>query len=136
MRFQAQHSAIRTPRGPAFATAANVGQGFRLRSAVCGAHPRAMRSGGAGFIGSHLADERLRSGYRVRAIDVVSAHERDPKVDLAGLRAAVASGRVDPSPLDTQTYPLEHLGDAPTPTKDRPDGFLIALVILIALVMM
>ena len=26
-------------------------------------------TGGAGFIGSHLGDELLRSGYRVRALD-------------------------------------------------------------------
>lgn len=26
-------------------------------------------TGGAGFIGSHLADELLRHGYRVRALD-------------------------------------------------------------------
>ncbi len=29
-------------------------------------------TGGAGFIGSHLADELLREGYRVRALDVLS----------------------------------------------------------------
>jgi dTDP-L-rhamnose 4-epimerase len=48
-------------------------------------------TGGAGFIGSHLADELLRNGYRVRALDslVEQVHggaERpaylDPEVDL------------------------------------------------------
>ncbi len=29
-------------------------------------------TGGAGFIGSHLADELLRRGYRVRALDALS----------------------------------------------------------------
>src|SRR5215213_8929438 len=29
-------------------------------------------TGGAGFIGSHLADELLRSGYKVRALDNLS----------------------------------------------------------------
>src|SRR4051812_19764425 len=29
-------------------------------------------TGGAGFIGSHLADELLRHGYRVRALDCLS----------------------------------------------------------------
>src|SRR4051794_27509228 len=30
---------------------------------------RVLITGGAGFIGSHLADELLRSGYAVRALD-------------------------------------------------------------------
>jgi dTDP-L-rhamnose 4-epimerase len=48
-------------------------------------------TGGAGFIGSHLADELLRSGYRVRALDNLNSqvHENgerpdylDPHVEL------------------------------------------------------
>ncbi len=38
-------------------------------------------TGGAGFIGSHLADELLRRGHRVRALDVL-----DPQVHGAGAR--------------------------------------------------
>src|SRR4051812_46007232 len=33
---------------------------------------RILITGGAGFIGSHLADELLRSGYRIRALDCLS----------------------------------------------------------------
>lgn len=36
-------------------------------------------TGGAGFIGSHLADEMLRSGYRVRAFDNLSAQVHGPE---------------------------------------------------------
>jgi dTDP-L-rhamnose 4-epimerase len=49
-------------------------------------------TGGAGFIGSHLADELLAHGYRVRALDVLSPQvhgesrqrpaELDPRVEL------------------------------------------------------
>jgi threonine dehydrogenase-like Zn-dependent dehydrogenase len=66
-----------------------------------------------------------------RGLDVVNAHERDPAVYLRGMRAAadaVASGRLDPSPLYTHTFPLERLGDALDMTRDRPDGFVKALV--------
>ena len=66
-----------------------------------------------------------------RGLDVINAHERDPKVYMAGIRAAVAavtSGRLDPRPLYTHVYPLERLGDALDATRDRPDGFLKALV--------
>jgi threonine dehydrogenase-like Zn-dependent dehydrogenase len=68
-----------------------------------------------------------------KGIDVVNAHERDPEVQMQGLReavAAVASGRIDPRPLYTHQYPLERLGDALDATRDRPDGFLKALVTL------
>ncbi|MFL5120347.1 MAG: zinc-binding dehydrogenase [Microvirga sp.] len=66
-----------------------------------------------------------------RGLDVINAHERDPEVYMAGIRAAVAavtSGRLDPRPLYTHVYPLERLGEALDATRDRPDGFLKALV--------
>lgn len=68
-----------------------------------------------------------------RGIDVVNAHERDPAVYIEGIRAAVeavASGRLDPSSLYTHVYPLERLAEALDATRDRPDGFLKALVTL------
>ncbi|HEV2294274.1 MAG TPA: zinc-binding dehydrogenase [Tepidisphaeraceae bacterium] len=68
-----------------------------------------------------------------RGIDVINAHERDPKVYLAGMRAAVdavAGGRMDPAPLYTHAYPLDRLGEALDATRDRPDGFLKALVMM------
>jgi threonine dehydrogenase-like Zn-dependent dehydrogenase len=66
-----------------------------------------------------------------RGLDVINAHERDPAVYLHGMRAAVelvASGRLDPTPLYTHTFPLDRLADALDATRDRPDGFLKALV--------
>ena len=66
-----------------------------------------------------------------RGIDVVNAHERDPAVYAAGMRAAVdavASGRLDPSPLYTHVLPLDRLNDAMRLMEERPDGFLKALV--------
>ncbi|MDB5684744.1 MAG: uncharacterized protein JWM75_2442 [Sphingomonas bacterium] len=66
-----------------------------------------------------------------RGIDVINAHERDPKAYADGIREAVeavASGRLDPSPLYTHRYPLERLGEALDATRDRPDGFLKAIV--------
>ncbi len=66
-----------------------------------------------------------------RGLDVVNAHERDPKIYLQGMREAVdavASGRLDPGPLYTHRFPLGRLGEALDATRDRPDGFLKALV--------
>jgi threonine dehydrogenase-like Zn-dependent dehydrogenase len=67
-----------------------------------------------------------------RGLDVINAHERDPKIYMQGIREAVeavASGRLDPSPLYTHIYPLSRLGEALDATRDRPDGFLKALVV-------
>lgn len=66
-----------------------------------------------------------------RGIDVINAHERDPQVYMRGIREAieaVASGKLDPTPLYTHQYSLERLGEALNATRDRPDGFLKALV--------
>jgi threonine dehydrogenase-like Zn-dependent dehydrogenase len=67
-----------------------------------------------------------------RGLAVINAHERDPKRYVEGMRQAiqaVVSGRLDPSPLYTHNFPLERLGDALDAVRDRPDGFLKALVI-------
>jgi threonine dehydrogenase-like Zn-dependent dehydrogenase len=67
-----------------------------------------------------------------RGLDVVNAHERDPALYVRGIREAVdavASGRLDPRPLLTHTFPLDRLGEALDATRDRPDGFLKALVV-------
>ena len=66
-----------------------------------------------------------------KGIDIASAHERDPAVRVAGLRAAVdavASGRLDLAPLLTGDYPLEDLGAAMAATRDKPGGFVKAWV--------
>ncbi|MFC0340097.1 MDR/zinc-dependent alcohol dehydrogenase-like family protein [Paracoccus niistensis] len=68
-----------------------------------------------------------------KGIDIVSAHERDAGVRVAGLRAAVdalASGRLDLSPLLTGTYALDQLGEALTATRDKPGAFVKAWVAL------
>jgi threonine dehydrogenase-like Zn-dependent dehydrogenase len=66
-----------------------------------------------------------------RGLDVVNAHERDPDIYMRGLRRAaqlVAEGRIDPRPLYSHHVALERLGDAFEMMRDRPQGFLKALV--------
>ncbi|WP_241557272.1 MDR/zinc-dependent alcohol dehydrogenase-like family protein [Croceibacterium ferulae] len=68
-----------------------------------------------------------------KGIDVINAHERDPAVQMLGLReaiAAVADGSFDPAPLYTHTYPLDRLAEALDATRDKPEGFVKALVTL------
>jgi threonine dehydrogenase-like Zn-dependent dehydrogenase len=66
-----------------------------------------------------------------RGLDVINAHERDPQIYTAGLRAAVeavANGDLDPTLLYTHHYPLEQLDHALTALQQRPEGFLKALI--------
>jgi NADPH:quinone reductase len=68
-----------------------------------------------------------------RGLDVINAHERDPRVYLEGMQAAaeaVAAGQLDPYPLYTHRFPLERLAEALNCTRDRPDGFMKALVVM------
>jgi threonine dehydrogenase-like Zn-dependent dehydrogenase len=66
-----------------------------------------------------------------RGIDVINAHERDPVVSISGMReaaCAVARGAIDLSLLCTHSFGLSQLGDAFRKMRDRPDGFLKALI--------
>jgi 2-desacetyl-2-hydroxyethyl bacteriochlorophyllide A dehydrogenase len=66
-----------------------------------------------------------------RGLYVTNAHERDPAMYVQGVREAaeaVATGRLDPSPLYTHRFPLDRIGDAFATAGERPDGFLKALV--------
>ena len=67
-----------------------------------------------------------------RGLDVVNAHERDPAVAVQGMREAVEAienGLIDPNMLITHRYPLERLGEALDAARDRPDGFVKAVVL-------
>jgi threonine dehydrogenase-like Zn-dependent dehydrogenase len=66
-----------------------------------------------------------------RGLDVINAHERDPAVYVQAIRDAVRAvqeGLLNPSSLYTHHFPLERLGEALDMTRDRPHGFLKALV--------
>ena len=70
-------------------------------------------------------------GWNWRGIDVVNAHERDAQAYVRGMREAIdalAAGRLDPSPLYTHRFPLERVGEALDAARDRPEGFVKALV--------
>ena len=66
-------------------------------------------------------------------IDVVNAHERDPRQYVRGMEEAVSavlSGTLDPSPLLTHAYALDGLGRALDNVEQRPDGFVKGVVLL------
>lgn len=65
-------------------------------------------------------------------IDVVNAHERDPRNYVRGMQdavEAVTSGRIDVDPLLTHTYALDQLDRALNDVAERPDGFVKGMVV-------
>jgi threonine dehydrogenase-like Zn-dependent dehydrogenase len=80
--------------------------------------------------GSRQVDMQL---WNWRGLDVVNAHERDPRVYVEGIReaaAAVSEGRLDPSPLYTHRFGLDEVDRALETAVERPEGFMKALVIV------
>ena len=68
-----------------------------------------------------------------RGLDVINAHERETQMYVRGINdavGAVADGRINPDPLYTHKLPLEELQQALEYTRDRPDGFFKALVMM------
>ena len=88
-----------------------------------GAH-RGRLPPGRSANGRHVAVElaRPRRDQRPRA----GSRNLHPGHARGGRRRRL--GRLDPRPLCTNTFPLERLGDALDATRDRPEGFLKALV--------
>lgn len=67
-----------------------------------------------------------------RGIDMISAHERDPKQYIKGIEAAIKAveeGKMDPFPLFTHSFTLEDSEEAFQQLTGRPDGFIKALII-------
>jgi threonine dehydrogenase-like Zn-dependent dehydrogenase len=66
-----------------------------------------------------------------RGLDVINAHERDPRVYIEGIRRAIhaiEAGLLKPEPLYTHSFPLNGLGEALNMVIRRPDGFMKALI--------
>lgn len=84
----------------------------------------------AGYHQDGLRQVNMQS-WNWRGIDVINAHERDPRMYIEGMRAAVdavASGRIDPAPLYTHRFHLDRTGDALECMRQRPTDFFKALV--------
>ena len=68
-----------------------------------------------------------------RGLDVINAHERDPRLYVQGMKeaiVAIAAGQIDPTPLYTHRFALDQLSDAFTAITERPADFIKGLLIL------
>jgi len=66
-----------------------------------------------------------------RGIDVINAHERDPRRYVEGMKAAaerIAQGTLDTESLYTHGFPLENINAAFAALDERPEGFLKAWI--------
>lgn len=98
-----------------------------LASAITGTRGRLVI---AGYHQDGMRQVNLQE-WNWRGLDVINAHERDPQIYHQGMAEAaelVASGEMNPTALYTHTFELEQLGDALNATRDRPEGFLKALI--------
>lgn len=92
--------------------------GVRRRLVIAGFHQDGLRS----------VNVQL---WNWRGLDVINAHERDEEVYMSGIDEAarlVDAGMLDPFPLLTHRYALSGIGRAMQDTKDRPSGFMKALI--------
>ena len=66
-----------------------------------------------------------------RGIDVINAHERDPRQSVAGIQAAadrLTEGALHPEFFYTHGFALEKIGAAFAVLDERPEGFLKAWI--------
>jgi threonine dehydrogenase-like Zn-dependent dehydrogenase len=85
--------------------------------------------------GSHVGGLRQVNleMWSERGLDIVNAHSRNQELLRTGLHLAVdeaGRGRLNPGPVCSHIYDLAELGEALSTTKQRPDGFLKAIVIV------
>jgi threonine dehydrogenase-like Zn-dependent dehydrogenase len=84
----------------------------------------------AGYHQDGLRQVNLQK-WNWKGIDVINAHERDASRYVTGMQKAVdavAQGIMDPTFLYTHVLPLDELAKGFELTKNRPDGFMKALV--------
>jgi threonine dehydrogenase-like Zn-dependent dehydrogenase len=95
---------------------------------------RLVRVGGrlviAGYHQDGLRAVDMQS-WNWRGLEIVNAHERDPAVQVAGMREAArlaAEATLDLEALVTHRFPLRRLADANAAASSRPAGFVKAWV--------
>ncbi|MBJ6801364.1 MDR/zinc-dependent alcohol dehydrogenase-like family protein [Geomonas propionica] len=93
-----------------------------------------VREGGKIVIAGYHQDGLRQVNLQLwnwKGIDVINAHERDPRVYLEGIRAGIAAVESRMFPLKeliTHSFTLAELGRAYQALEGRPDGFLKGMI--------
>jgi threonine dehydrogenase-like Zn-dependent dehydrogenase len=106
--------------------------GTQAALTTCGETTR--MSGTIAVVGYHLgADRSVPLGYwNWMAFRIANAHFRDVEVIMRGMDAGmrlVASGAFSMGDLVTHRFPLERVNDAFAALRDKPEGFVKAVII-------
>ncbi len=86
----------------------------------------------AGYHQDGLREVNMQQ-WNWKGLDVINAHERDPLRYIWGMNAALEAmvcKKIEPQVLYSHILPFEKLGDAFELMKNRPEGFMKALVTL------
>lgn len=86
----------------------------------------------AGYHRDGLRQINLQMWHQ-RGLEVINAHPHNQQAMVEGLQLAVeaaTSGKLNPAQICTHIFGLSELGDALAMTRQRPDGFLKAMIIL------
>jgi NADPH:quinone reductase len=108
--------------------AGGVGETLELAAHLCRLRGRLVIAG-YHQDGMRTVDLQL---WNWRGLDVVNAHERELRMKRDGVIAAVdavATGRLDPSPLYTHLVPFGALADGFDLARTRPESFIKALAV-------
>ncbi len=84
----------------------------------------------AGYHQDGLRQVNLQK-WNWKGIDVINAHERDPRKYLSGMQDAVdavVNGLIDPDLLYTDILSIDELNKGFEMTRSRPNGFMKALI--------
>jgi threonine dehydrogenase-like Zn-dependent dehydrogenase len=99
-----------------------------LASEICAEHARLII---AGYHQDGLRQVNMQQ-WNWRGLDVVNAHERAMSRYVSGVNKAIRAaleGRLDPFPLLTHTLNLNSMDSGFKLMRERPDGFVKALLI-------
>jgi threonine dehydrogenase-like Zn-dependent dehydrogenase len=105
------------------------------QAALTAAGETTRMSGTIAVVGFHLgADRQVPLGYwNWMAFRIANAHFRDVAVIMRGMDVGmrlVSSGALTTHDLVTHRFPLEQINDAFAALRDKPDGFVKAVITL------